>query len=100
MYNKSPDPLFISGEARPLVNETPNATRLLLVSVAIPRLNDVSIVALPPVKDTGWLVASKSNLVPELVMPKTSVWSFLFPKNNDLSWKYFKMFVSASYEAI
>ena len=68
MYSKSPDPLFISGEERPLVNDTPNATLLLLVSVAIPRLNDVSIVALPPVKDTGWDVASKSNLVPEFVI--------------------------------
>ena len=52
-YNKSPDPLFISGDARPLVNETPKATLLLLVSVAIPRLNVVSIVALPPVNETG-----------------------------------------------
>ena len=49
MYNKSPDPLFISGEARPLVNETPNATLLLLVSVVIPELNVVSTAPLPDV---------------------------------------------------
>ena len=82
MYSKSPDPLVISGEERPLVNDTPIATLLLLVSVAIPRLNDVSIVALPPVKDTGWDVASKSNLVPEFVIFKTSVWSlYLVPSD-------------------
>ena len=48
MYNKSPDPLFISGEASPLVNDTPKATLLLFISVVIPELNVVSTDPLPP----------------------------------------------------
>ena len=47
-YNKSPDPLFISGDARPLVNETPKATLLLFTSVVIPELKVVSTDPLPP----------------------------------------------------
>ena len=61
MYNKSPDPLFISGEARPLVNETPKATLLLLTSVVIPELNVVSTDPLPPGNETWLVVDTKSN---------------------------------------
>ena len=52
MYNKSPDPLFISGEARPLVKDTPNATLLLFISVVIPELKVVSTDPFPPGNDT------------------------------------------------
>ena len=61
MYNTSPDPLFISGDARPLVNETPSATLLLLISVVIPELKVVSTVPLPPENDICFVVDSNGN---------------------------------------
>ena len=100
MYNTSPDPLFISGDARPLVNETPSATLLLLMSVVIPELNVVSTEPVPPEKAIWNVVDSNGNCVERFFTFKTSVWSWLLPKYNDLSWIYLITFVSLSNDAI
>ena len=73
MYNTSPDPLFISGEARPLVNETPRATLLLLTSVVIPELKVVSTEPVPPENAICFVVASKGNWVDLFFTSNTSV---------------------------
>ena len=61
-------------------------------------VNVVSTVTVKPCKVVTGLADDSNAYIFELVeTPKKSVWSSVSPlKNSDLSWKYFKTFVSAS----
>ena len=63
MYNIVPDPLFISGDARPFVKVTPRST-FLVPTVAIPALKVVSIAALKPSDVTALGLDSNASTFP------------------------------------
>ena len=86
----SPVFLFISGFASPFVKLTPKSISLEFTVVLIPE-NPVSI---DPVNGEMLLPEdSKDNNLLLLLTLSMSVWSFVFPKYSDLSWKYFNTLV-------
>ena len=93
----SPVFLFISGSATPLTYSTPRFIIFSLEVVVIP-VNVVSILfncsgSLETVISPDPPNLSTLDCVETFIK---SVWSYLFGKNNDLSWKYFTTCVSES----